>query len=509
MKEWNMIHKVKALFNDGQGLSQRKIAKKLGISRNTVHKYIYLNETEIENGLKSAKRRKNRLDPHKESIIQMVNNYPNLSAVKILRRLHEYEPNLKISARSMRRYLDRLKEDGLINKPFRKYESVVDMLPAAQCQVDGGELRDVTIGGQKTTVYLMVFVLSCSRLMHVCASLKPINTQIFINMHDAAFKAFGGMTEELVYDQTKLVVIHEKHRELELNQRFAQYATTAGFKIRACEGYDPESKGKVEAGVKYVKTDGLYGEEFRDFAELEQHLADWLKNVANQRLHGTTGRRPAEYFMAKEHAFLNPYLKPDMPETQVRRDTRKVDKTGLISWKGNRYSVPMSHQRGVVYVSEDVENGEISLFDPGGELLSCWCLSFEKGGIFKNKAHYYDLNVQISSLETDIYGFFGDKTGQILCERLKKANPDIYKAQLRGLKGKMKDFGILNPQIIKYLGSKNSFGLKHLIEIIEAWQANPKRMEKMAIRDESEIKTSDKPSSLLACYGKLVANVIH
>ena len=69
--------------------------------------------------------------------------------------------------------------------------------------------------------------------------------------------------QECVYDQSKLVVISETFRELELNERFHQYATTAGFNIRACEGYDPESKGKVESGVKYVQQNGLYGKNLR------------------------------------------------------------------------------------------------------------------------------------------------------------------------------------------------------------------------------------------------------
>jgi len=95
-----------------------------------------------------------------------------------------------------------------------------------------------------------------------------------IKQHDAAFRYFGGMPEECVYDQTKRVVISEIFRELNLNQRFHQYATAAGFRIHACEGYDPESKGKVEAGVKYAKQNGLYGESFANWTDLEQYF--WL-----------------------------------------------------------------------------------------------------------------------------------------------------------------------------------------------------------------------------------------
>jgi len=196
--------------------------------------------------------------------------------------------------------------------------------------VDPGELREVLIGGVATIVYFVVFVLSFSRLMYVGLSRQPIDTETFIRLHDAAFRSFGGCPKECVYDQTRLMVLDERYRELTLNQRFAQYATGAGFRIRACEGYDPESKGKVEAGVKYVKHDGLYGEQFEDWSALEQHLHRWLKEVANARLHGTTGRVPRAHYAAEEQVKMRPYLTSAcVAPSGVPGEPRHVDKTGL------------------------------------------------------------------------------------------------------------------------------------------------------------------------------------
>jgi transposase len=148
---------------------------------------------------------------------------------------------------------------------------------AFQCQVEPGELRGVWVGGQE----FVVFVLCCSRLMYVGVSLKPLNTETFIQLHDEAFRYFGGISEECVYDQTKMVVIAEQYRVLTLNQRVHQYATIAGYRIHACEGYEPETKGMVESGVKYVKQDGLCGEVFDSEEDLRQHLQHWLETVAN------------------------------------------------------------------------------------------------------------------------------------------------------------------------------------------------------------------------------------
>ncbi len=146
---------------------------------------------------------------------------------------------------------------------------------------------------------------------------------------------------QCVYDQTKLVVINEQYMELDLNQRFAQYAATAGFRIYACHGYDPESKGKVEAGVKYVEENCLYGESFADFLDLKQHIDRWLETVANVRIHGTTHSQPIEYYNSQEKQHMKPYLSPSMIESAPELLRRKADKTGLISWNGNKYSVPM------------------------------------------------------------------------------------------------------------------------------------------------------------------------
>ena len=95
-----------------------------------------------------------------------------------------------------------------------------------------------------------------------------------------------------------------------MNQRFHQCATIAGHRIHACEGYDPESKGKVEAGVKYVKQDTLHGETFDNETALHQYLRHWLDTVANVREHGTTGREPRSYFELEGRSHPRPCGSP-------------------------------------------------------------------------------------------------------------------------------------------------------------------------------------------------------
>ena len=358
-----MIHKIKALHNEGAGLSIRSIARELGISRNTVRKYLRMDEVAIGEQQANRTRRK-QLDDYRDYIVTLLGQFPGLSAVKVLRKLKERHPELGVSDRSARRYIKALKETVSLRQ--KRYYEPVESPPGVQCQVDGGELRGLSVGGEATTVHFVVFVLSYSRLMYVGLSPRPIDTATFIRLHDAAFRYFGGRPEECVYDQTKLVVLHEQYRELDPNPAFAAYATAAGFRIYACEGYDPEGKGKVEAGVKHVKGNALAGEVFDDWDHLEAHVRQWLDGVANVRQHGTTG---------------------EAPRVRFERDE---------------------------LVLSDLETGQA---------IARHVISRDKGTVIRNNDHYRDKAARVADLEAAIGEQVGQATGARLCAQLKATSP--------------------------------------------------------------------------------------
>ena len=190
-----MIHHIKSLYAEGEGLTIRAIACELNISRNTVRKYLRLDETEIARRQDERSRSK-RLDDYRDFVVHLLQTYPRLSAVKVLRKLKAKHGDPGVSDRTVRRYVEVLR-DSVAVKQARYYTPVLDMVPGVQCQVDPGELRGVLVGGVETTVHFVVFVLSFSRLMHVALSDRPIDTQRFIGMHDEAFRAFGGCPEEM------------------------------------------------------------------------------------------------------------------------------------------------------------------------------------------------------------------------------------------------------------------------------------------------------------------------
>jgi hypothetical protein len=385
-------------------------------------------------------------------------------------------------------------------KPFvagarpRYYEPIVDEVPGVQCQVDGGELRDVQIGGLSTTVYFWVFVLSFSRLMYVSFSRQPVGTGRFIQMHDEAFRYFQGVPEECVYDQTKLVVISERFREVTFNERFHRYASQIGLDLRVCEGYDPESKGKVEAGVKYVKGDGLYGDQFTDWQDMVRHIQAWLEDVANARVHATTGKVPRTVYEELERSTMRPYVAIGLPREQSKR---KADKTGLISFRANKYSVPMAYQQSTVLV--EVDAGQLLILDAlEPTVVATHTIILGKGLVVKNTDHYRDISIKIADYEGAIQALIGEESGIQLCQLLKLTSPKIYKDQLSGVRQILAKQEVISDELIARLIDRPRLTATQLLEYVEAFIQHPEALH----RDEGVHQPAS--SALLSQYAGLV-----
>ncbi len=492
LKEWNMIHKIKSLYDDGNGLGKKAIAQELEISINTVRKYLAMDEPAISVYLTDTNRHK-KLDDYRDYLVHLLETFPLLSAVKVQRKLQKKHPELMLSSRTIRRYVKQLKET-VAAKQERQYEPVLNHEPGEQCQVDPGELRGVLINGLETTIHFVVFVLSFSRLMYVALSPKAINTERFIQMHDAAFRYFDGVTAECVYDQTKLVVIKEEYRELTVNSRFNEYASHAGFRIHACEGYDPESKGKVEAGVKYVKGNALYGETFDDWAAVESYMANWLDTVANQRDHATTGQVPQVHYDEHERRHMKTYLSPDIVQSSGHRLIRKADKTGLISYKANKYSVPMRYQRN--HISIDPIGDQLHLYDlETGEEVASHALTSGKGKIIKNTHHYRDPAVRIKQLEESVQSLIGTAMAQDLCRTLQLTSPRIYKDQLAGVNTLFKSHQPINAGLLERLCQRPELTATMVRDYLLAFADHPDRL---CPDDEGPVSTG-----ALQCYANI------
>jgi transposase len=210
--------------------------------------------------------------------------------------------------------------------------------PGHQMQIDFGDTR-VWIGGERVRMHLFVATLGYSRRLYTRASPRERQADWFEGM-EGAFLRFGGVPVEVLFDNPKALVEHHDAatREVQFNARLHAFARYWGFRPRACAPYRARTKGKDERGVGYVKRNAIAGRRFESFAAFEAHLDRWTREVADQRVHGTTGVAPAERF-AQEAGALRP-LGGRAPFGQLRDLVRKVQADCAIDLDTNSYSVP-------------------------------------------------------------------------------------------------------------------------------------------------------------------------
>lgn len=419
-----MYCRIKTLTENN---SIRECASRLGISPVTVHKYAQMDMKEA-NQYFTNRRRRSQFDRALGFILDKLEEDHRISAVKLHRKIKERHPEIEAGVRAFRDYLRPLKE-SFRNEKIRHYEPVLDMLPGKQMQVDGGEIQASLSGSDEhLKVYFWVFVLSYSRMMFVNFQARPYNTSDFIKAHIQANNFFGGIAEEYVYDQTKLVAISEQYREVLYNNDFYQFAMRCGFTPHVCEGYDPESKGKVERAVGYVKDSFFCGDSFTGIEHIRTEGIEWLNNIANVRIHATTRRKPIDMFREEKKHLLKANF---MEVTKI--NIRAVDKTGLISFRGNKYSVPFEYQRKQVFLK--VEERILKIYDlKDHEQIASHAISLAKGDIIINNNHYRNFKKTIGQLlEETEKAFFDIAFSELIISRVRQQNPKIIRDQLRGL----------------------------------------------------------------------------
>ena len=321
----DMKFTVKTLLE--KGYSQRAISRELGISRKTVKKFF----EEIQKGnVQVPKIEKIKiLDKHKDQIKEWFSM--GLTGVLIQEKLLK-EKALKISYASVSRYLAQFKIPEVYIPLIAK--------PGEEGQVDFGYLGRFIKDGKPVKVWCFSMVLSHSRYSYNCLVTNQ-NVDSFINSHIKSFEYFGAVPHTSKIDNLKAGVITPNFYEPTIQIQYAEfleYYNCAPITARVRRGQD---KGKVEAGVKYVKNNFLKRVEHSDFYRLEKELLDWTTNICNKRLHGTTKKIPAEVFLQSE--------KKEMKALPLKRyelfkiEHRKVNTYGHISYKNNFYSVPYNY----------------------------------------------------------------------------------------------------------------------------------------------------------------------
>ena len=246
--------------------------------------------------------------------------------------------------------------------PAAAFERRFETPPGRQAQVDFAHfrVRFEDEPGAERIVWLFPLVLGHSRMMWA-RFVAQQDLATVLRCHVAAFAALGGVPEQILYDRMRTAVLGEVDaRGIVYNDKLLALAAHYGFVPRACRPYRAKTKAKVERPFRYVREDFFLARSFRNLDDLNAQFAQWLDQVANRRLHGTTGRVVIEHF-AEERPSLGPL--PAGPFNAVLRLERRISHEGMISVGGNLYSVPDGTRRRPVEVQ--VTASEVRIIEDG------------------------------------------------------------------------------------------------------------------------------------------------
>lgn len=323
--QWAEIRRLSQV----EGLSQTKIAKRLRCCRRTVKAALGLDRPPDET---KRARRGSRLDPYKAKIDALVAKYPELTAVRILEEIRKGPDGYRGGITVLREYLAR-------TRPRRKrvYQEVY-YEPGQAMQVDWGHCGQIRIGSTRRNISVFVAVLCYSRLAYLefCLSQRKVE---FYRALVHALEFFGGSPKQIIFDNLKAAVLNGSGRHACLHPDFLAVCGHFYLEPIACARRDPESKGMVEASVRYIKRNALQGrdEELTCWEDYGRLAITWRDEVANVRCHHTTGERPIDRFQQeRQHLRSLPALAFDTDEVVPA----VVSSHARIHFDGNRYSVP-------------------------------------------------------------------------------------------------------------------------------------------------------------------------
>lgn len=343
-EEWYMIRELLR-----QGLSISETARRTGHDRKTVAK---VRDALSHPRPQVRRRRGSKLDPYKPYLEERA-DAGVLNAVKLLGELRRQGYGGGIT----------LVRDFV--RPLRPVLPVVterfETPPGQQAQVDWTACGRIWHRQRLRPLSAFVMTLGYSRRQYVEFTTRQ-DMETFLRCQANAFRYFGGVPHEVLYDNLKTAVDHRlADGEVVWNRRFRDFADFYGFTARACRPYRAQTKGKVETGVRYLKGNFLLGLDVSAMTleELNQEAWRWVRETADVRIHGTTHERPIDRWSAEAEALTPLGGRRDYDTSYICH--RLVSREGLVCYRGSRYAVPPLHVGRTLLVKECAD-GKLRIF---------------------------------------------------------------------------------------------------------------------------------------------------
>lgn len=360
-----MWYKVNEFKLKGYTISQ--ISRELSLDRKTVRKYSSYSEDEFLRSSLIERTVERKLSVYRQDILDLLKECRDFSSSQIHDRLRESHSDfISVHRNTVNNYVQLLRKEYNISKEpyhYRDYIKLPDSDYGEYAQVDFGEKWVYTPDKKRhRKIYFMVMVLCRSRYKYIYHQTTPFTTKTAIYAHMLAFAHFGGIPNTIIYDQDKVFITKENLGDYILTKGFSSFVSKYHFKTLFCRKNDPESKGKVENVVKYVKYNFLRGRAFVDIDTLNEECERWMNRTANGLAHSTTKLIPLQE-LELERPHLLPYTDTPVLESEVML-CYKVLKDNTINYRSNFYSVPLGTYQGretEVYIS--IDNNELIILN--------------------------------------------------------------------------------------------------------------------------------------------------
>ncbi len=230
--------------------------------------------------------------------------------------------------------------------------------PGEQAQVDWAHFEYIEHRGRRRKLYAFVMTLGWSRASYLEFTVST-DAAWWLRCHVHAFHYFGGVPRVVLHDNLKTAVLdRDANGNAVWNPRYVDFAGYYGFIPRPCRPYRAQTKGKVESGIRYVRSNFWPGLKFIDLTDMNRLALEWLDGTANVRVHGTTREVPFER-LPLEH-LLPLDGKPDYDTSLIA--FRRATKDCFVSYDGNYYSVPADYARKTLQVKE-TEDDQLIVLD--------------------------------------------------------------------------------------------------------------------------------------------------
>ncbi len=396
-----------------------------------------MSEQEYQDFLEVQSIRHKILAPYEDYVKVRLEDCEDASAAQVHDWLKEnFKDFIDVNAKTVFNFVLYVRNKHGIPKPFdyRDYTQADELPYGKQAQVDFGEYNITTDEGKRKKIYFFCMVLARSRQKFVWFSERPFTTLTTIAAHDKAFQYLEGIPVEIVYDQDILLLVDENKGDLILTEAFRKYAEYREFKLHFCRKSDPESKGKIENVVKYVKYNFLRGRIFVNIDTLNGQGMAWLSRTANAKVHAATNKIPYHEWLV-EKTYLRPVMDSFKPESVL--GSYNVRKDNTISFKANFYRIPVGTYkppRTIVW-TEVTDDDRLIIYDTGKNKIASHKLYSGKGKTIGGSNYKRDFSLGIDQLIDDLSCQFTDpdQTKEYLLQ-IRHDKPRYIRDQLQHIK---------------------------------------------------------------------------